>query len=454
MNTDLSAHQDYTKGPIGRAIIALAIPMVLEMLMESVFAVVDIFFVGKIGADAVATVGLTESLMTVVYTVAMGLAVGAAAVTARRIGEGNSDGAAIATVQSLLLGIAVSLVMGIGGFIFAPDLLAMMGAESSVIETGHIYARIMLGGNAAVLLLFLANAAFRGAGDAWIAMRSLWLANAVNLVLCPTLVFGMDGLIPAYGVTGAGIATTAARAGGAIYVLWKMLHGGGRLHVERKHFKPAPTIMLGIARLSGSGMFQMFIGTASWIGLMRVMSHFGSVALAGYTIGIRLIVFALMPAFGLGNAAATMVGQSLGAKDPNRAERAVWISSFYSAVFLGTIGLIFYFAAVPIVGLFTSDAGVQNYAVHCLKVLSCGYPFFAYGMVVTQAFNGAGDTWTPTWINFGVFWVFEIPCAILLARYLNFGPEGVFYAVTGSFTLLAVASAILFKRGAWKLKVV
>lgn len=452
MSAEAASHQDYTKGPLGRAIIALAIPMVLEMLMESLFAIVDIFFVGKLGAQATATIGLTESLMTLVYTIAMGLAIGAAAVTARRVGEGDANAAAVSTVQSLLLGLAASLVIGVFGVIFSDELLALMGGDASLIEYGRTYTRIMLGGNAAVLLLFLANAAFRGAGDAWIAMRSLWLANAINLILCPLLVYGIEGWVPALGVTGAAVATTSARAAGAFYVIWKLFSGGGRLHVRREHLSFSPAVMGTIASLSASGTFQMFIGTASWVGLVRVMSSFGSVALAGYTIGIRIIIFAILPAYGLGNAAATLVGQCLGAGNPDRSERAVWIAAFYSAIFLGCAGLVFFFAADPIVGLFTKDPEVHRYAALCLKVLACGYPFFAYGMVVTQAFNGAADTWTPTWISLGVFWAFEIPLAMLLSLQLGLGPRGVFYAVTGAFALLALVSSYLFKRGSWKLQ--
>jgi putative MATE family efflux protein len=387
-----------------------------------------------------------------VYTVAMGLSIGAAAVTSRRIGEGDPDGAAVATVQALLLGLGISLAIGIFGIIFAADLLGLMGASPGVLEGGTTYCRIMLGGNAAVLMLFLGNAAFRGAGDAWIAMRSLWIANGLNLILCPLLVYGIDGFVPTLGVTGAAIATTSARGLGALYVLWAMIRGGGRLHVRRRHFRPMPAVMKSIARLSASGAFQMFIGMASWIGLVRVMSTFGSEALAGYTIGIRLIVFALLPAFGLGNAAATLVGQSLGAGNPNRGERAVWIASFYGAIFLGVIGILFFAIAGPLVAAFTNDPEVQRYAVQCLRVVGCGFPFYAYGMIIGQAFNGAGDTWTPTWLNFGTFWVFEIPLAYFLALRWDFGPQGVFYAVTAAFTLLAIANVIVFRQGKWKTK--
>ena len=447
-------HRDYTQGPLNKAIIALAIPMILEMSMESIFAVVDVFFVGKLGAEAVATVGLTESLLILVYTVAMGLSIGAAAVTSRRIGEGDADGAAVSTVQSLMLGAGLAVLIGVFGVIFAADLLKLMGATAAVIDHGTLYCKIMLGSNIAVLLLFLANAAFRGAGDAWIAMRSLWIANAINLILCPLLVNGWEGWVPSLGVTGAAIATSSARAAGALYVLLKMVRGGGRLHVKARHFHPAPAIMLAIARLSAAGTFQMFIGMASWIGLVRVMSSFGSNALAGYTIGIRLLVFALLPAYGLGNAAATMVGQSLGAKDPERAERAVWMSGYYGAIFLGVIGLIFFFWAENLAGFFSKDPEVLSFAVPCLRVIACGYPFYAYGMIVTQALNGAGDTWTPTWLNLGVFWAFEIPLAYILAVTCGAGPRGVFYAVATSFTLMALVSIAIFRRGTWKLQVV
>lgn len=445
-------HRDFTKGPIGKAIVALAVPMVLEMFMESIFALVDIFFVGKIGAHAVATIGLTESLMTMVYTVAIGLSIGAAAVTARRIGEHDPDGAAVATVQSMLLGLGVSAAMGVVGVVFARDLLSLMGANESVVAEGAPYCRIMLGGNVAVLLLFLGNAAFRGAGDAWIAMRALWLANVINIVLCPSLVYGIDGFVPGLGVTGAAIATTSARGAGALFVLWQMVRGRGRLHVQRRHFRPSPAVIAAVARLSASGAFQMFIGMASWIGVVRVMSSFGSDALAGHTIGLRLIVFFLLPAYGLGNAAATMVGQSLGAGDPERAERAVWLAAFYGAVFLGVVGLAIYIVAPMLVDRFTPVAAVAVIAVDCLRIIACGYPFYAYGMIVTQAFNGAGDTWTPTCLNLGVFWAFEIPLAYLLAVHWGFGPHGVFYAVTAAFSIMAVVSSIIFKHGAWKTK--
>ncbi len=454
MSTEKVAHQDFTQGPVSKAIVALAIPMVLEMCMESIFAVVDVFFVGKLGADAVATVGLTESLLTIVYTVAMGLSIGAAAVTSRRIGEGDADGAAVATVQSLFLGLGVSIVIAVIGIFFTEELLLLMGASPGVIEQGSTYCRIMLGGSVVVLLLFLANAAFRGAGDAWIAMRSLWIANALNVVLCFLLIHGIEGVIPSLGVTGAAIATTSARGAGAIYVIWKMLKGGGRLHVMRKHLRPSPMLMKSIARLSVSGTFQMFIGTASWIALIRVMSNFGSEALAGYTIGIRILLFALLPAFGLGNAAATMVGQSLGARDPDRGERAVWIASFYGAIFLGAIGVLFFVGANPLVSHFTEEPEVLRYAVECLRIVAIGYPFYAYGMIVTQAFNGAGDTWTPTWLNFFVFWLFEIPLAYVWAFHTDIGPQGVFYSIAISFTVMAGIAVLLFKRGAWKLKAV
>lgn len=454
MSTERVAHADLTQGPVGKAIIALSIPMVLEMCMESIFAVVDVFFVGKLGADAVATVGLTESLLTLVYTVAMGLSIGAAAVTARRVGEGDSEGAAVATVQSLFLGFGVSIVIALIGIFFTEELLGLMGASAGVIEMGSTYCRIMLGSSVVVLLLFLVNAAFRGAGDAWIAMRALWIANALNVVLCYVLIHGIEGFVPSLGVTGAAIATTVSRGAGAGYVLWKMFKGGGRLHVRPEHLRPSPKLMASIARLSASGTFQMFIGVASWVGLMRVMSNFGSEALAGYTIGIRILVFALLPAYGLGNAAATLVGQSLGAKNPDRGERAVWIASFYGAIFLGVIGLLFFIGAAPLASRFSEDLEVVRYATECLRIIAVGFPFYAYGMIVTQAFNGAGDTWTPTWLQFFIYWLFEVPVALVLALYTDIGYQGVFISVLAAFTLQAMVCVLMFRRGTWKLKTV
>jgi putative MATE family efflux protein len=443
---------DYTEGPIGRAIFLLAVPMVLETVMESVFAVVDVFFVSRLGADAVATVGLTESMMVLVYSLAMGLGIGATATVARRIGERDADGAAHAAAQAIVLGLVVSAVLGIIGVALAPTLLRVMGGSPGVIANAT-FMRVMLGANATVLLLFLINAIFRGAGDAAIAMRVLWLANWINIALGPMLIFGI-GPFPELGVVGAAVATNIGRGTGALYAISRLFRAGARVHVERRHFSFDPALMWQMIRLSGSGTFQILIGTASWIGLIRVISSFGSAALAGYTIGIRVIIFALLPSWGLSNAAATMVGQALGAKRPERAERAVWMAARYNLVFLGIIGLLFVLFARAIVSLFTTDPAVAPYAVDCLRIVALGFLFYAYGMVLTSSFNGAGDTWTPTWLNLFVFWLWEIPLAYVLAIVLDMGPRGVFIAITVAYSTLAVLSAWLFKKGRWKTRVV
>ena len=444
---------DYTEGPLRRAIILLAVPMVLEMVMESLFAVVNIFWIAKLGADSVASVGLTESVLSVIYALAMGLSIGVTAMVSRRIGEKNQDAAARVTVQAILLGLAVATVLGTSGFLFAPHLLGVMGATPEVIKVGTGYARVILGGDATVILLFLINAAFRGAGDATIAMRVLWTANAINLLLDPFLIFGW-GPFPELGVTGAAVATTIARGSGVLIQLAVLASGSGRLGVARKHVVADFRLMWALIRLSAVGTFQMIVGMVSWIGLVRILSTFGSAALAGYTIAIRVVIFALLPSWGLSNAAATMVGQGLGAKKPDRAEKAVWTAANYNAVFLTIVGVIFFAGANTLVGLFTHDADVVTYAVSCLRIVSLGFPLYAYGMVLTQSFNGAGDTWTPTWLNLLCFWLWEIPLAWALAHMLGFGPRGVFIAITVAFCTLALASAAIFRRGRWKLRVV
>ena len=440
---------DYTQGDIGRAIVLLAVPMVLEMVMESVFAVVDVFFVSRLGAAAVATVGLTESMLTLVYTVAMGLSIGATATVARRVGEHDHDGAAVAAVQAVVLGIVVSAVIGVAGVSLAPRLLALMGASPEVIAVGSGYTRMMLGGGVSVVLLFLVNAIFRGSGDAVVAMRTLWLANAINIVLAPCLIFGV-GPLPAMGVTGAAVATTIGRGTGALYAISRLLRPGAHLRVERRHLVVVPEVIARLVRLSGSGTLQVLIGSASWIGLVRILSGFGSEVVAGYTIGIRVIIFALLPAWGLSNAAATMVGQALGARKPERAEQAVWKAATYNVCFLGAIGLLFVLLAPQIVAIFTAEPAVARWATSALRIIASGFLFYAYGMVLTAAFNGAGATWTPTLINLGVFWCFELPLAWLLAYRTDLGPSGAFYAVMIAFSALAVVSALLFRRGTWK----
>jgi putative MATE family efflux protein len=440
---------DYTTAPVGRAVIMLAVPMVLEMAMESIFAVVDIFWVGHLGADAVATVGLTESMLTLIYTAAMGLSIGATALVARRTGEQDPEGASRAAGQSILLGLSVAAIIAVVGATNAPALLRLMGASDEIIRTGSGFTRIMLGGNVTVLLLFLLNAVFRGAGDAAIAMRVLMLGNLLNIVLGPLFIFG-PGPFPAMGVAGAALATNIGRGTAVLYQIFVLTRGHGRVNVRLRHLRLDLDTMRTVLRLSGLGTFQILVGTASYIGLVRIISVFGSAALAGYTIGMRVIIFALLPAFGLSNAAATMVGQNLGAGRPDRAERAVWTAARYNMLFLGGVGVLFLIAAPLITGIFTDDPAVQPMATACLRIVSLGFVFYACGMVLTQSFNGAGDTWTPTVLNLVIFWLWEIPLAWWLSTQAGFGAHGVFIALTIAYSSLAVVSAVLFRRGSWK----
>lgn len=440
--------EDLTKGPLDRAVILLSVPMVIEMLMESLFAITDVFFVSRLGADAIATIGLTESLLTIIYTIAMGLSIGATAVVARRIGEGDRDGAAIAAVQALLLGLVVAVVIGGLGASFAPQLLRLMGADDGVIRTGTGYATVMLAGEASFILIFLLNAAFRGAGDAQVAMRALILANGLNIVLAPCFIFGV-GPFPELGVTGAGVGTTTGRFCGVFYLLWSLTRPGGRLRVEARHLRLDVPAMRGMLQLAASGTFQYFVSTASWIGLTRILASFGGHTVAGYTIAIRCIIFALLPSWGLANAAATLVGQSLGAGDPGRARAAVMLAGRYNMYFLGAVAVLFLAAAGPIVAIFTTDPTVAPVAEHALRLIALGYPFYAWGMVFTNAFNGAGDTRTPTLVNLACFWAFELPLAWGLSRLPAVGPDGVFASVAIAFSVVAVVSGILFRRGRW-----
>jgi putative MATE family efflux protein len=443
--------QDFTEVPIRRAILLLAVPMILEMSMESLFVVVDIFWVSRLGAEAVASVGLTEAMLTLIYTVALGLSIGATATVARRIGEKDPERAARSAVQVIVLGFALALPIGLVGALFAPRLLGLMGAANEVIACGHGYTAVMLGGNATVLLLFLGNAVFRGAGDAAIAMRVLWLANGLNILLGPCFIFGL-GPFPELGVTGAAVATNIGRGTGVVYLFFRLWRGGTHIRVERRHLRIEPHTMATLVRLSGAGMFQTLIGMTSWLALIRVISSFGSAALAGYTIGIRIIIFALLPSWGLSNAAATLVGQNLGAGKPERAEKAVWQAGFYNLLFLGVIGTAFVAFARPIIYTFTRDIDVVPNGVSCLRTVSLGFLFFAYGMVMSQAFNGAGDVWTPTMINLFCFWLWQLPLAYTLAHLLQRGPSGVFAAITIAWSTYAVVSAVIFRRGRWKLK--
>jgi MATE family, multidrug efflux pump len=441
---------DYTDGAIGRAIILLAVPMVLEMVLESVFAVVDVFWVSRLGADAVATVGMTESMLALVYSLAIGLSMGAAATVARRIGEKDSEGAARAAVQSIALGVAAAVPIGIVGAVFAPQFLALMGGSPAVIANSS-FTRVMLGGNVVILLLFLINAIFRGSGDPSIAMRTLWFANAINLLLDPCFIFGL-GPFPKLGVLGAAVSTTCGRGIGVLLQFWILSRGKGRVVIRREHIALDPAAMWRLAKISANGVLQAMIGTASWIGIVRLLTSFGSAIVAGYTIGIRIIVFAILPSWGLSNAAATMVGQNLGAKKPDRAERSVYVAAGYNMIFLGSVGVAFAVFARELIRLFTSDPAVLPVGTECLRIISYGFLFYAVGMVMTQAFNGAGDTWTPTRINFFIFWLFEIPLAWFLSRRTALGPRGVFAAIAIAFSTLAVVSLLVFRRGRWKEK--
>jgi putative MATE family efflux protein len=440
---------DPTQGPLNRAILLLAVPMVLEMVMESVFAVVDIFFVSRLGDEAIAGVALTESVLTIIYTVAMGLSIGVTAMVARRTGEGDRDGAARATVQGVLLGSVIAIVFGIVGIVWAQDLLHAMGADPATERVALPYARVMFGTNAVIVLLFLQNAAFRGAGDAAIAMRVLWLANGINIVLDPCLIFGL-GPFPELGVQGAAIATSIGRGTAVLVQIYALLRLDGRVSVKLKHLMVQPAVIVRIMRLSATATFQTFIGMASWIGLIRITAEFGPEALAGYAIGLRVIMFGILPAWGLSNAAATMVGQGLGAGDPERAERAVWLAAKMNLWFLGALGVAFMVFAPLIVSAFGGTPEASAYAVSCLRIVAAGFFFYAYGMVITAAFNGAGAVWTPTIINLFCFWLLELPLGWTLAVPVGLGPTGVFMAIMLAFSSLAVVSGIWFKRGTWK----
>jgi putative MATE family efflux protein len=443
------SHQDFTTGSLNRAILLLAIPMVLEMVLESLFAVVDVFWVGRLGADAVATVGLTESLLSLVFAVGLGLSLSTTAMVARRTGEKDPNGAAVAGVQAIVIGLAVSLAIGLPCFFYAPRLLQLMGASPQVIAVGSSYARIALGGSGAILMLFLNNAIFRGAGDAAIAMRLLWVSNIINLVLDPCLIFGW-GPFPKLGVTGAALATFTGRSIGVAYQFYRLLRGSERIRILRQHIRINLSVLLRLVRVSLTGILQFAIAHTSWIGLVRIVSIFGSAALAGYTIAIRIVIFVILPSWGLSNAAATLVGQNLGAKQPQRAETSVWRTGFYNMIFLGAIGVIFVVFAEPIVRLFTHDPQVVPLAASCLRIISYGNIGYAYGMVMLQAFNGAGDTITPTIVNFFGFWLLEIPLAWFLAIPMRMQAKGAYFSIVVAEAAIAAVSIVLFKRGYWK----
>ena len=441
--------QDFTEGKIGRAILLLSIPMVLEMSMESIFAVADIFFVSKLGADAVATVGITESLITIVYAIAIGLAMATTAVVARRIGEKDPESASKATVQAILAGFFVSIPISLLGIFFASDLLTLMGASENIVENLSPYTSIMIGGNVVIMLLFVINAVFRGAGDAAISMKVLWFANAINIVLDPILIFGW-WIFPELGIAGAAVATTIGRGLAVLYQFYILFNSSSRIRLIKRHITIDREIMKNLIRISLGGIGQFIIATSSWIGLVRIMAEFGSVVVAGYTIAIRILIFSILPSWGMSNAAATLVGQNLGAGKPERAEKSTWMAAIINMVFLGFVGLTFFTFSEYLVRLFTNDSEIISVGAQCLRIISYGYLAYAFGMVIIQAFNGAGDTKTPTIINFICFWMLEIPLAYFLALQLGWAQEGVFYSIVVAETLLGVLGFILFKQGKWK----
>jgi putative MATE family efflux protein len=440
---------DYTQGSLTRAIWLLAIPMVLEMAMESTFAIVDCFFVAKLGDDAIAAVGVTESMLTIVYAFGIGLAMATTALVSRRIGEKNVEGAVRGASAAVALGVLIGLVLGLPCLFFARELLGAMSASPEAIEMGTGYTQAVLGGSVVVLLLHLNNAVFRGAGDPALAMRALGIANAVNCVLDPCLIFGL-GPFPELGVTGAGIATVIGRGTGVAYQLWMLRRGTGRVLLRGPAARVEPPVMVELVRLSLGGVAQLLIATASWVVLMRIVSPFGSAAIAGYTIAIRIVVFAFLPAWGLANSAATLVGQSLGAGRPERAERSVWLTGLYNMAFLAGVTVLFLLFAPELVRIFTVEPETHAVGVRALRTLSYGYVFYAWAMVATQAFNGAGDTWTPTRLNFFCFWCLQLPLAWTLSHPLGLGPLGVFWSVCGAESVLAVIAVELFRRGGWK----
>jgi putative MATE family efflux protein len=447
------SHQDFTARSVDRAIVLLAVPMVLEMAMESLFGIVDIFFVAHLGADATATVGITEGMLVLVMAVAFGLSMGATAVVARRVGQHDKDGEAEAAVQCILIGLGFALVILSVALPFAPRLLAWMGASSQILAVGSLYTRIMLSTSGIIVLLFLINAVFRGAGDAAIAMRVLWLANAINLCLDPCLIRGL-GPFPKLGVTGAAVSTSIGRSIGVLFQLYMLSKGSAHLEILKKHIRLQLKVMWNILEVAGVGVLQLLVATASWVVMVRLVQSFGSQATAGYTVAIRIVIFSTLPSWGLGSAAATLVGQNLGAKQPERAEQSVWRASFFNAVFLGVVSVVFFIWAPQLVGIFSADPQVIHYGASCMRIISPCYVLWAYGEIIVQAFNGAGDTWTPTLINFFVYWVVQLPLAFVLAFKFNFGPNGAYYGILTAEILLAVIGIYVFRKGKWKEKVV
>ncbi|WP_378179273.1 MATE family efflux transporter [Aquimarina sp. SS2-1] len=441
--------QEFTSGSIRKAVFMLAVPMILEMMMESIFALVDAYWVSSLGPNAIATVGLTESVITLIYAVAIGLSMGVTAIVARRVGEEDMIGASQAAVQSILLGISVSIIISIIGILFPKEILTLMGAEPDLIAEGYGYTQVLLGGNITIMLLFLINAVFRGAGDASVAMKVLIVSNVLNIILDPLFIFGF-GPIPGFGVQGAAIATTIGRGSAVLFQLTILFFGWSKIKVTLKDIVLRSKVMLNLIRVSLGGIGQFVIGTSSWVFLMRIMAEFGSEVLAGYTIAIRVLMFTLMPSWGMSNAAATLVGQNLGAGEPDRAEQSVWKTGKYNAYFMLFVSVFYLVFAEVIIKIFSSEPEVVTYGALSLRVIAAGYVFYAYGMVIIQSFNGAGDTKTPTIINFFCFWVFQLPFAYLAAIVFDWGAMGVFLAITFAEILIAVIAIVWFRKGNWK----
>lgn len=443
--------RDFTSTPLGKAIFILAVPMVLEMIMESVFAVVDIFFVSRLGADAVATVGLTESAMTIVYAVGMGLSMATTALVSRRIGEKKNKEAGLVAFQAIAMGLFVSILLAVPGFIFAKKFLHLMGGTPEIIEQGYMYPAIMFGGNMVIMLLFIINAVFRSSGDAAISMRVMWVANLINLVLDPLLIFGI-GPFPELGIMGAAIATTIGRGIAVVYQFFILFRGKRRIKLYVSNIRLRFSIMWQLLKVSGGGILQNLIATSSWILLVRIIAVSGPAALAGYTIAIRIVIFSILPAWGLSNAAATLVGQNLGAKKPDRAERSVWITAYVNMALMGIISIIMFVLSEQLIRIFIDDPLVIADGITSLKIISIGFIMYALGMVLIQGFNGSGDTITPTWINLISFWLIEIPIAYLLAITLGLGLTGACISIVIAESLLTLISLFLFKKGKWKLR--
>jgi len=445
--------KDFTRIKLGKAIFLLSIPMVLEMILESLFAIVDILFVARLGADAIATVGITESIMTLVYAIGFGLSIATTAIVSRRIGQHNPENASKSAFQAIMAGVVVSLLIAIPGIIYAKDLLRLMGASQSVIDSGYKYPMVMLGGNSVIMLLFIINAVFRSSGDAAISLRVMLVANGLNIILDPCFIFGW-GPLPEMGVTGAAVATNIGRGVAVSYQFYLLFKGNHRIKLRVRHMKVSLDIIAKLFKLSMGGIFQNLIATSSWVFMVRIISGFGTEVVAGYFIAIRILIFTLLPSWGLANAAGTLVGQNLGAKEPGRAERAVMTAAWFNMVLLGMVALIFIINPGFFITLFTKDQGVIQAGIVCLRIISYGYVFYAMGMVMMQAFNGAGDTRTPTYINLMAFWAIEIPLAYLLATKTGMQEQGVYYSIIVSETILSLTAFILFKKGRWKENIV